>query len=189
LSHFRLDFDLASLPTLPLKTAALAASFVLAAALLVYVTDPRRTGRPDPTGAERLRMGSMLGPAPPGYMLRSIALRLFPFSLAGAGFVFALYIGQYLPLLNARLAGRYQVAEGCLTSFRSASNDTESDKIQLANHTFTYANFENPSFGQTESHGGPIHADSRVRLGFVGSKIVRVETIDEDCPSASDVLP
>ena len=61
------------------------------------------------------------------------------------------------------------------------------EKIEVDGHIFTYSDYiSTPAFHITESHGGPIHADSKVRLAFSGQDIVRVEVQQKACPKAPD---
>ena len=64
----------------------------------------------------------------------------------------------------------------------------DSERLLVGGLAFEYSDYiATPAFNNTESHGGPIHADSRVRIGYVGTDIVRVETIDNVCPRAPEI--
>lgn len=95
----------------------------------------------------------------------------------------------YLQLRHARITDQFQTVEGCLQGFHpmpETGHDTE--RLLVGGRAFAYSDYQpTPAFNKTESHGGPIHADSRVRLGYVGSDIVKVETIDNVCPRAPDI--
>jgi hypothetical protein len=94
----------------------------------------------------------------------------------------------YLSLLHARLDGTYQRTEGCVQGFHPMGREGHQlERVQVNGQEFDYSDFVLTSgFRQTEAYGGPIHADSRVRLGYVGSDIVRVEVVDHACPRAPD---
>lgn len=83
-------------------------------------------------------------------------------------------------------SGQAVVSEGCLETFHpmpEAGHDDE--RIRVGGRLFTYSDYVLTSgFNQSESHGGPIHADSRVRIHAVGDTIARLEVIDHACPPA-----
>jgi len=189
-SDYQLDFDIAAMPNFPLAVGLMLGVFALVAAWQFYTTRPSHpqqvVRRPSPL----LRFFAVKRPGQPGARLRSFALTMFLMTVPFSALFLAFWLGQYLVLLDARLEGRFRVAEGCLAAFHPSSGASrlDTDRIQVAGHTFAYPSplWRMASFNQAESEGGPIHADSRVRLAFVGDSIIRFETIDQDCPQAAD---
>jgi hypothetical protein len=86
--------------------------------------------------------------------------------------------------------GKSLMTEGCLQGFHpmpASGHDTE--RLRINGLQFAYSDYViTPGFHQTESHGGPVHADSRLRLSYIGPEIVKLEVADHACPAASDTL-
>lgn len=99
------------------------------------------------------------------------------------------HTGTYLQLRNSVVTNSVKTVEGCLQGFHpmpEGGHDTE--RLLVDGLSFSYSDYlATPGFNKTESHGGPIHADSRVRIGYFGPDIVKVETIDHACPHAPDI--
>lgn len=91
-------------------------------------------------------------------------------------------------LRSAMNSGNFEIFEGCLQRFHAMPNEGhDTERIQIAGRTFEYSDFIiTQGFRTTEAHGGPIHADSRVRLTVVGDDIVRVEVKPHSCPMAPE---
>lgn len=99
------------------------------------------------------------------------------------------YLATYLHLRDARVTNGFQTVEGCLQGFHPMpEGGHDSERLLFGGIAFEYSDYTvTPAFNVTEPLGGPIHADSRVRIGYVGPDIVRVETIDNACPKAPDL--
>lgn len=95
---------------------------------------------------------------------------------------------QTSSLKSAVKSGQVSVVEGCLQYFHpmpEQGHDTE--RLELNGKTFEYSDYIVTSgFHTSESHGGPIHPDTKLRLTVVGGDIVRVEVEQHACPSAGD---
>jgi len=81
---------------------------------------------------------------------------------------------------------RYLLSEGCLSRFvPSVAIGHTPDEIEVAGRNFEYSdNSENGGFHQTEISGGPIHANTWVRIYAVGSTIGRLDVVQGICPPA-----
>ena len=81
---------------------------------------------------------------------------------------------------------RYELVEGCLDGFTpSTSAGHTPDQIEVGGQSFSYSdNMVTGGFNTTEISGGPIHADTWVRLFVVRCLIVRVDAIQHACPPA-----
>jgi hypothetical protein len=95
-------------------------------------------------------------------------------------------LSQGKQLQAAEAAGNAIVTEGCITHFHPADREGHDDEeVEVGARSFSYSDSkETPAFHQSESHGGPIHADSKVRITSVFGEIVRLETQDHACASA-----
>jgi hypothetical protein len=113
----------------------------------------------------------------------------FLFSASIAAFVLVGHSGLGEELKTAEKRGAYSVAEGCLEAFHAMPVDGhDNERLRVAGHYFEYSDFMmTPAFNNTESHGGPIHADSKVRISFIDDEIIRLEVIDHACPKAPDL--
>ena len=66
----------------------------------------------------------------------------------------------------------------------------DSERLKVGGKMFDYSDYVlTPSFRQSESHGGPIHRDSWVRIAHVDGHIIRLETADKVCPPQMTDLP
>lgn len=92
-------------------------------------------------------------------------------------------------LRTARSDGSFSVTEGCLQSFHPMPYDGhDTERLGINGRCFSYSDYSlTPAFNHTEAHGGPVHADSRLRVYYVGGSIVRLEVADHACPAAPDV--
>ena len=99
----------------------------------------------------------------------------------------ASYYTPYFSLRRTLETGQAAVTEGCLQAFHPMPMEGHQDEwFQVSGKTFSYSDYAiTPAFRQTESHGGPIHADSRVRIHAVDGNIARLEVIDHACPPAA----
>lgn len=146
----------------------------LVGAFLVFLPGPMRTVLP----------GGLKGKA------RTVfSWFFFLFSTAISTIFIVTQSASYLHLRQARTAHQFQTVEGCLEGFhRMPEGGHDTERIRVGGRSFEYSDFIiTPAFNNTESHGGPIHATSRVRIGYVGSDIVKLETIDDVCPRAPDL--
>jgi hypothetical protein len=99
-------------------------------------------------------------------------------------------------LQAAARSGPVQIVEGCLDDFTpeeaSSTRGTNSnERWSVAGRRFEYSSGDMGSaFHHIERGGGPVHADSRVRVSFVpdrftgGLHIVRLEVKDRACRTA-----
>lgn len=134
------------------------------------------------------RIIDRMGRRPEGPMGRAFRWFWFLFGSLVAGVFVISYATGRVQLLQAERSGRLEVAEGCLTAFHPMPYEGHQDEvIVVAGKTFVYSDYrDGVGFGKTESHGGPIHADTRVRLAFRGDYIARVEVQPHACPPAPD---
>ncbi len=97
---------------------------------------------------------------------------------------------RYPRVIEAYRAHRYQVVDGCLQAFVPSPIPGHSpDTIRVGGREFSYDDYvEVIGFHQTENGGGPIHADTWVRLFLVGDAIVRVDAVQKACPTAPPTL-
>lgn len=91
-----------------------------------------------------------------------------------------------------------RTVEGCLDTFTperasSMRGTTSDERWSVAGQRFAYSSGDMGSaFHLIEREGGPVHADSRVRVSFVpdrftgGVQIVRLEVMDRACPMAKN---
>ena len=85
-------------------------------------------------------------------------------------------------------AGHAVSVEGCLKSFHPADHDGhDAESFTIGNLGFSFNEGDDTAgFHHTQSHGGPIHADSRLKLKSVDGVIVRLEVLDHACLHAPD---
>jgi hypothetical protein len=97
-------------------------------------------------------------------------------------------VTQVVSLKSAIKSGRVSIVEGCLQHFHpmpEEGHDTE--RAEINGRVFEYSDYIVTSgFHTTESHGGPIHPDSKMRLTVVGDGIVKVEVQQHGCPTAPE---
>ncbi|MDB5708950.1 MAG: hypothetical protein JWL96_1020 [Sphingomonas bacterium] len=91
----------------------------------------------------------------------------------------------------AQRKGQLSFAEGCLQNFHpmpQSGHDTE--RIDVAGHHFSYSDFDasSPAFNNSEAYGGPIHADSAVKIWYTGNNIIKLAVRDHACTSAPDLI-
>lgn len=96
------------------------------------------------------------------------------------------------------LSGRFASVEGCLDQFHpglasSSEADSGTEQWYVAGQLFDYGPDEiRIGYHATEPGGGIVHADSRVRVGYVRDEvlarndIVRLEVAQHACPAAPD---
>lgn len=98
---------------------------------------------------------------------------------------------SYSSLRDARVSGAYQTVEGCLEAFHPMPESGHDDeRLIVGGRTFTYSNYGVTSgFRNAESHGGPIHRDSWVRIAHVDNDIIKLEVADHACPAATADVP
>jgi hypothetical protein len=95
-------------------------------------------------------------------------------------------LGDYIHLRNAYRSGRYDIVAGCLTSYRSAHPGGHGDEVlNIQGREFSYSSSEiTNAFHKPNVDGGPVAADSWIRLFSVGPQIVHLETASHACPAA-----
>lgn len=79
--------------------------------------------------------------------------------------------------------------EGCLQRFHPMPRSGHGDeRITVEGRNFSYSDFDetSPAFNNTETYGGPLHRDSKVRIWYSGNDIVRMEVKNRACPPAPD---
>jgi len=131
----------------------------------------------------------LLPKGPKGVPGKLFAWVFFLFTSAFAGSWLLSHAEQAASFKSAEKAGHLSVVEGCLQHFHPMPQEGhDEEKIEIGGHVFTYSDYDvsTPGFNTTESHGGPIHADSKVRLAFNGNDIVRVEVRQKACPAAPE---
>lgn len=98
-------------------------------------------------------------------------------------------VGESNRLRAAQKSGAVAVTQGCLQAFHPmpvSGHDTE--RLKINGQTFAYSDYIiTRAFHQTESHGGPVHADSKLKVSHVDGDIVRLEVADHACPTAPDI--
>lgn len=126
---------------------------------------------------------------PKGMAGKLLALCFFVFTSFAAGNWLLSHNEQASALKSAERTGHLSVVEGCLQHFHPMpQTGHDEEQIEVGGQVFTYSDYieTTPAFNRTESHGGPIHADSKVRLAFSGNEIVRVEVQQKACPAAPE---
>jgi hypothetical protein len=106
---------------------------------------------------------------------------------------------RHVGAVKARvLSGDFARVEGCLDLFHpglasSSESDSGREQWSVAGHLFDYGPDEvRLGYHATEPGGGIVHADSRVRVGYVRDNllarndIVRLEVTQHACPAAPD---
>ena len=96
------------------------------------------------------------------------------------------------------LSGDFASVEGCLDQFHpglesSSEADSGMEQWSVAGQLFDYGPDEiRLGYHATEPGGGIVHADSRVKVGYVRDEvlarndIVRLEVVQHACPAAGD---
>jgi hypothetical protein len=108
-------------------------------------------------------------------------------SFLAATFLFT-YLDREGYYRSIEKAGQTSVVEGCLQYFHRMPEDEHGlERIQVNGRVFSYSDATVTSaFNNTESHGGPIHPDTKVRLTTAGDNIIRVEVQQKACPAAPE---
>lgn len=85
--------------------------------------------------------------------------------------------GEYRRLVAAVEAGNVAYVEGIVENFVPMPYSGHSmERFEVEGKRFEYSDYALTSgFNNTRSHGGPIRAGRRVRIGYVGNTIVRLE--------------
>ncbi|QDK34749.1 hypothetical protein [Sphingomonas sp. IC081] len=111
-------------------------------------------------------------------------------------YVIATDVRDTIEIRNAVVAGKVQVAEGCLDYFRPGSpqgtkSTAGNEEWSVDGRVFNYGAGEvRPAFHAVSTAEGPVRADSRVRVSFVVSpaygrrEIVKLELAPHACPNA-----
>ena len=84
---------------------------------------------------------------------------------------------EYANLLRATQTGQVQYVEGAVEHFVPMPYEGHaSEQFEVQGKRFYYSDFIATSgFNNTSSHGGPIRPGLKVRVGYVGGTIVRLE--------------
>jgi len=101
------------------------------------------------------------------------------------------HANQLNALKTLEREGRLSFVEGCLQGYHPMPvGGHEYERIAVAGKQFAYSDFDetSPKFHNAASHGGPIHADSAVKIWYAGSSIVRLMVSDHACTPAPDIL-
>jgi hypothetical protein len=86
---------------------------------------------------------------------------------------------------------RLAFVEGCLQGFHPMpAGGHDDERIAVAGKRFAYSDYDmsSPRFNNTSARGGPIHADSAVRIWYEGDSILRLMVSDHACPPAPDIV-
>lgn len=172
---YKIAFDLGHQPTT--WDGGVIPLFILPVIGLVLVIVPQKT------------IDQILPNGPKGMAGKLFAWFFFLFTSFVAGSWLLGHEEQVSTLTAAEKTGQLSVVEGCLQHFHAMpQTGHDEEKIEVDGHVFTYSDYDlsTGGFNTTESHGGPIHADSRVRLAFSGDVIVRVEVQQKACPAAPE---
>lgn len=170
---YRLVFDMADHP-LPLGPGLfIPLVFVAIGALMVF----------RPVLMQRLLPGGLQGRA-----RRLFSWIYLVFAIAVTGAFLASNLGRSHDLKLARERGDVEVTEGCLEAFHPmAASGHEKESFRLKGRCLAYSDYViTPGFHHTEARGGPVHADSRVRVTHTAGTILRLEVQDHACPAAPE---
>jgi hypothetical protein len=173
---YKLVFDVATSPDRWLST--LWPMLILTAVGLALVIIPQRI------------VDRIFSRGPKGPLGKMFAIVFFLFAAAFTVSAATDHFSQLKEVKAREKAGRLEFVEGCLQSFHPMpEGGHENEKIRVNGTDFAYSDFDEstPAFNNTGSHGGPIHADSAVRIWHFGNEILRVEVGDHACPSAPDL--
>ncbi len=85
--------------------------------------------------------------------------------------------GKYFYLLDIRMHNKYAVVEGTVKQFVPGPSNGKGDESFIVNRKkFAYSDFLlNGGFNNTSPYGGPIHEGLKVRVGYTGDDIIRLE--------------
>jgi hypothetical protein len=93
---------------------------------------------------------------------------------------------EYARLQSAVRANTVEIITGCLSGFAPAKVREADDIAVFGRRIVSYGERSRPfGFHVTEIAGGPIHADSSVRLVLVGNTIIRADVEQHACPVAA----
>ena len=95
--------------------------------------------------------------------------------------VFASTWSSYHQAIQAYKEGRYSTVEGVVQEFVPMPYTGHAEESFKVNGVkFTYSDYEvTPGFNNTSSHGGPIRAGLKVRIGHLGNTILKLEVSDK----------
>jgi hypothetical protein len=96
--------------------------------------------------------------------------------------VFGTMFHEYNQLQAAYRRGEYATVEGVIQNFQPMPWDGHQDECFSVNAVqFCYSDYApTAGFNNTASHGGPIRAGLSVRIGYVGSSIVKIDVMSVD---------
>lgn len=139
-----------------------------------------------PGASERALPNGFRGPA-----RRVFGWVFLLFSLAWTGIAGASTVGDYLTMRQAYEARTFTVTEGCIRKFHPMpAEGHDSERFEVNGTAFEYSDFRvTAGFNNTQSHGGPIHANARVRIFHVGNTIIRLEIARAPCAPSSRAEP
>jgi hypothetical protein len=128
------------------------------------------------------RLGGLVG--------RAFGVVFFVFAASVAGIDAHFHFSRLARLTDLERTHRLTFLAGCLQGFHPMPEGGHEDElVKVGGKEFSYSDFDesSPAFNNSESHGGPIHADSAVRVWYAGNDIVRLEVRDHACPRAPDL--
>lgn len=180
MASFREVFDLATSPDR--WQALLPIMLIVPTFLLALAIIPKRFQE----FLDRLPMHGLTGAA--GKIFAVIAFVFSSLILGMAGYDHFRQVKDYLALERS---GNLSVVEGCLQAFHPMpSEGHDEERIIVNGKAFSYSDFDEstPGFNNTSSHGGPIRADSAVRIHYVGNTIVKLAVKEHACANAPDLM-
>ena len=170
---YRLVFDISKTP---LHFDGASMLILPTIGLLMVVTPQKIIDRMFPNG-------------PRGIFGKIFSIFFFVFTAFVTGSYFVSYTYRYFHLRSAEAAKQFNIAAGCLEGFHPMpASGHENEVFKVDGRQFSYSDFNlTPAFHNAESHGGPVHSDSQVRVGDVGDDIIRLEVRDHGCSIAHDL--
>ncbi len=83
--------------------------------------------------------------------------------------IIGLQVNQWLEIRAAVAQHNYHVVNGPVQDFKPMPREGHAEEsFSVSGVRFSYSDFEvTQGFRNTEAYGGPIHANSRVRLGYI----------------------
>lgn len=136
-------------------------------------------------------MQRLLPRGPQGRARTAFAWVYFLFSVTVTLAFLASHLSAQRRLQSALTNGTASVVEGCLDAFHPMpAHGHETERLWLKGRCLAYSDFiATPGFNHTEVRGGPVHADSGVRITHADGVILRLEVRDHACPPAPDIEP
>jgi hypothetical protein len=170
---YQLAFDLATANDRWLS--GMLPMLILPALGLVLVVTPQRI------------VDRILTRGPKGRAGKAFALIFF---LSSAGLETVVALDHFSQLRAMERNSSLAFVEGCLQGFHPMpASGHDDERVQVRGIRFSYSDYDEstPAFNNTESHGGPIHADSAVKIWYAGNSIVKLAVSNHACPNAPDI--